>query len=375
MSSGKLIEQLAAISALVILVGGSLLVLLPFMTALLWGAILAFSSWRVYMTLSRWLYGRRGLAALPCVLVTMVVVLGPFVYGGISLAEHVGEIAGLAEHFNAQSLSQLQLPEWVVSLPYIGGRLQGVWHTLTQTDAALWEHLRKLVAPAGHVLLGAGIAIGAGLGQLTLSVILAFFFYSEGEAAVAWLRAGLRRISGDRADYLLELMARTITGVVHGVLGTCFVQGVLAGIGFWIAGVPAPAMLGFATFFLSVLPLGPPIIWIPAAFWLSHHGATGWAIFIVVWGIGVVGMSEQILKPLLISKGMDMPLIWVMLGIFGGAIAFGLLGVFIGPTLLAVGYALLRDWSIGSVRAAAKSASPPPRPPAIPENKAGSPGR
>jgi predicted PurR-regulated permease PerM len=135
------------------------------------------------------------------------------------------------------------------------------------------------------------------------------------------------------------------------VLGTAFVQAVLAGIGFWIAGVPGAPILAFITFFLSVIPIGPPIVWIPAALWLYHTGATGWAIFLVVWGVAVVGMADNVIKPLLISKGTNMPLIWVMLGVLGGALAFGFLGVFIGPTILAVAYALLRDWTIGSAHA------------------------
>ena len=99
---------------------------------------------------------------------------------------------------------------------------------------------------------------------------------------------------------------------------------------------------------LSVVPVGPPLVWLPAALWLYHTGSTGWAIFLVIWGVGVVSMADNIVKPLLISKGTGMPLIWIMLGVLGGALAFGFLGVFIGPTLLAVAYALLRDWTIGS---------------------------
>jgi predicted PurR-regulated permease PerM len=146
--------------------------------------------------------------------------------------------------------------------------------------------------------------------------------------------------------------------VVYGVLGTAFVQAVLAGIGFWIAGVPSAPILAFITFFLSVVPMGPPLVWIPAALWLYHTGQVGWTIFLVVWGVAVVGMADNVIKPLLISKGTDMPLLWVMLGVLGGALAFGFLGVFIGPTLLAVAYALLRDWTVGSV-ATADAVEPP----------------
>ena len=346
MNSGQLIEKLAAIFALIVLIGGSLLVLAPFTTALLWSSILAFSSWYPYTVLARWLGNRRSLAAVICVLLAAVIVLGPFVYAGASISAHIDELSGLADRVMDHGLPPL--PEWITGLPYVGSYLQTSWDKLIHADSEMVANLRKLIAPVGHVILGAGLSIGAGLGQLALSIVLAFFFYTGGEFAVAWLRAGMRRIAGERADYLLALAGNTVKGVVYGVLGTAFVQAVLAGIGFWIAGVPGAAILGFVTFFLSVIPVGPPLVWIPAALWLYHTGSLGWAIFMVVWGVGVVSMADNVIKPLLISKGTNMPLIWVMLGVFGGALAFGFLGVFIGPTLLAVAYALLRDWTIGS---------------------------
>ena len=122
-------------------------------------------------------------------------------------------------------------------------------------------------------------------------------------------------------------------------------QGILAAAGFAIAGVPAAPLLGLATFFLSPVPIGPPLVWIPAAIWLFYHGSTGWAIFLVVWGIAIVSSVDNVIKPLIISRGSNLPFILVMIGVFGGVVAFGFIGVFLGPTLLAIGFALLSDWS------------------------------
>lgn len=346
MSSGQLIEKLAAVFALIVLIGGSLLVLAPFATALVWGAILAYASWYPYTVLSRWLGNRRGLAALVCVLVATVIVLGPFVYAGASFSAHIDELTGLVNRYAERGFPQL--PEWLSGLPYVGPQLQSSYEQIIHADSEMVANLRKLIAPVGHALLGAGLSIGGGLGQLALSIILAFFFYTGGELAVDWLRGGMRRVAGERADHLMALAGGTIKGVVYGVLGTAFVQAVLAAIGFWIAGVPGAAILGLITFFVSVIPMGPPLIWIPAALWLYHGGETGWAIFMVVWGAVVVGMADNVIKPLLISKGTGLPLIWIMMGVLGGALAFGFLGVFLGPTVLAVAYALLRDWTIGT---------------------------
>jgi len=360
MSSGQLIEKLAAVFALIVLIGGSLVVLAPFATALVWGAILAFSSWHPYTVLTRWLGNRRVLAALICVLIATVIVLGPFVYAGASFSAHLDELTALVNRYAEHGLPQL--PDWLSSLPYVGPQLESAWNKVLTADSDTLASLRKLIAPVGHVLLGAGLSIGAGLGQLALSIVLAFFFYTGGELAVEWVRGGMRRVSGERADHLLALAGSTVKGVVYGVLGTAFVQAVLAGIGYWIAGVPGAAILGFVTFFLSVIPVGPPLVWIPAALWLYHSGETGWAIFMVVWGAGVVGMADNVIKPLLISKGTGLPLIWIMMGVLGGALAFGFLGVFIGPTVLAVAYALLRDWTIGTQERAGVTAvtAPPP---------------
>lgn len=346
MSSGQLIEKLAAVFALIVLVGGSLLVLAPFGTALIWGAILAYSSWYPYTVLTRWLGNRRGLAALVCVLIATIIVLGPFVYAGASFSAHLDELTALVNRYAERGIPQL--PEWIGSLPYVGPQLQSSYDKLIHADSDMVANLRRLIAPVGHALLGAGLSIGGGLGQLALSIVLAFFFYTGGELAVEWVRGGMRRVAGERADHLLALAGGTIKGVVYGVLGTAFVQAVLAAIGFWIAGVPGAAILGFITFFMSVVPMGPPLVWIPAALWLYHTGETGWAIFMVVWGAVVVGMADNVIKPLLISKGTGLPLIWIMMGVLGGALAFGFLGVFLGPTVLAVAYALLRDWTIGS---------------------------
>ena len=243
---------------------------------------------------------------------------------------------------------------------------------MTSGNSELIAQLRVLAAPAGKWILAAAIAVTHGLGLLALSIVLAFFFYTGGEGAAAWLNAGMRRVAGERADYLLALAGNTVRGVVYGILGTALVQGVLAGFGCWIAGVPAPALLGLATFFLSVIPGGPVIVWLPAAIWLYHGGATGWAIFLVIWGVVAVGMSDNVIKPILIGKSSDMPLILVMLGILGGAFAFGFLGVFIGPTLLAVAYTVLHDWTIGSStsRALAPESGPTPIDEARPVQKA-----
>ncbi len=209
------------------------------------------------------------------------------------------------------------------------------------------EDLKGLVSPAKSVLVTAGGILFAGLLQLGLAVLVAFFLYRDGEVAAAKVKRITSRIGGARGRHLLNVAGSTVISVVYGVLGTSLAQGVVAGIGFLIAGVPGAALLGLATFFLSVVPVGPPLIWIPAALWLYVQGSTGWAIFMGLWGLLGISTVDNVLKPMLISHGTQLPFMLVLLGVLGGATAFGFVGIFLGPTLLAVGYRLVNEWMDG----------------------------
>jgi predicted PurR-regulated permease PerM len=148
---------------------------------------------------------------------------------------------------------------------------------------------------------------------------------------------------------------QTIRSVVYGILGTALVQGVVAGIGFLIARVPGAVLLGVLTFFMSIVPMGPPLVWIPATVWLYQHDSTGWALFMLVWGLGVSSV-DNFVKPWLISQGSTLPFILIFFGVLGGALAFGFIGVFLGPTLLAVGFRVIQDWAVVRQQAIAAEA-------------------
>src|SRR5262249_43304073 len=155
------------------------------------------------------------------------------------------------------------------------------------------------------------------------------------------------RIGGARGRQMLNVAGSTVKSVVYGILGTALAQGVVAGIGFLIAGVPGAALLALATFLLSVVPVGPPLIWLPAALWLYAQGSTGMAVFMFLWGLLAISMVDNVLKPVIISHGSNLPFMLVLLGVLGGAAAFGFVGIFLGPTLLAVGYRIVNEWVDG----------------------------
>jgi predicted PurR-regulated permease PerM len=176
---------------------------------------------------------------------------------------------------------------------------------------------------------------------------VAFFLFRDGGRALAQASAIVAKVAGAEGGRLLEIAGTTVRAVVYGVLGTSILEGTLVAIGFWISGVPGVALLGFCTFILAFIPVGPILVWLPACVWLFRECATGWAIFLAVWSVVMGTVSDNVVKPLLISRGGSTPLILVMLGVLGGVVAFGFIGIFVGPTLLAVGYHVLEEWSPG----------------------------
>lgn len=327
---------------LLALLGACLWVMAPFWSALFWGAVLAFASWPLMRLLTRALRGRESLAAGILTLGWMLLVAAPLVWLGFNLADHVRDATVFIKDVQVDGLPDP--PTWLASIPLVGERLVGYWTTIDQQGAAMLASLKPYLGQLGNWLLARSAQIGGGILELTLSLVFVFFFYRDGPRLAAFVLSLLERLIGDRAQYYVDLVAGTVQRVVNGVIGTAAAQAVLALIGFLIAGVPGALVLGIGTFLLSLVPMGPPLIWIPATAWLAWKGEYGMAIFLGLWGTFIVSGVDNVLKPYLISRGGNLPLVIVLLGVFGGLLAFGFIGLFIGPTLLAVAYSLLLDW-------------------------------
>jgi predicted PurR-regulated permease PerM len=349
----KRIEQIIQFTAIVVLVVGCLMVLRPFLAAILSAAILCFSTWPVYEWLERKLGGRSWLAALAMTLLLVLVLVLPLVAVALSYADEIPHLVELVRERLADGLPNP--PSWVSSIPLVGESLESAWRELAGNRAKLAEMLQRLLQPARAVLVQTGILIGEGALQFTLIAFVGYFFYRDGAVLAAALRNALDHVAGELAGRMLEIIGGTINGVVYGILGTGIAQGVAALIGFLIAGVPGALMLSFLTCFLSIVPAGPAVLWVGAAAWLAYQDQPGWAIFMAVWGFFVISGIDNIVKPLLISRGSSLPFVLVLLGVLGGVLAFGFVGIFLGPVLLAVGFNLMRRWT--EARAAE---SPPP---------------
>lgn len=323
------------------LLGACLWVLAPFWSALFWAAVLAFASWPVMRLLARLLGGRLSLAAGLLTLLWTLLVAVPLVMLGFNLADHIQDITALIKDFQLEGLPPA--PTWLASVPLVGGSLQALWSTIDEQGAAFLATLRPYLGLVGNWLLARSAQIGGGMLELALSLVLLFFFYRDGPRLAVFVHSLLERLIGERADHYLELVAGTVQRVVNGVIGTAVAQALLAWIGFSIAGVPGAWLLGILTFAFSLIMV-PPLIWGPAVLWLFWQGEVGMGVFLLIWGFFVISGVDNILKPYLISRGGNLPLIVVLFGVFGGILAFGFMGLFLGPTLLAVAYSLLSDW-------------------------------
>ncbi|MBJ2253380.1 AI-2E family transporter [Pseudomonas sp. MF6784] len=328
---------------LLVLFGASFWVMAPFWSALFWGAVLAFASWPLMRLLTRALGGRESLAAGILTLGWMLLVAVPLVWLGFNLADHVRDAVALIKDLQVDGLPEA--PSWLGSIPFVGERLVAMWNSIDQQGAALMVTIKPYLGQVGNWLLARSAQIGGGILELTLSLVFVFFFYRDGPRLAMFVHRLLERLIGDRAGYYIDLVAGTVQRVVNGVIGTAAAQALLALIGFLIAGVPGALVLGIVTFLLSLIPMGPPLVWIPATAWLVWKGDYTYAVFLGVWGTFIISGVDNVLKPYLISRGGNLPLVIVLLGVFGGLIAFGFIGLFIGPTLLAVAYSLLTDWS------------------------------
>ena len=338
LSNDRLLVQIL----LVALLGACLWVLAPFVSALFWAAVLAFASWPLMRWLTRVLHGRATLAAGILTGCWMVLFAVPLILIGFNIADHI--------HNANQFVKEVQVdgfpppPEWLSSLPMVGQSLAELWDSLDEQGAALLATVRPYVGQVGNWLLARSAQIGGGMLELALSLVLVFFFYRDGPRLAEFVYSMLYRLIGDRAGHYVDLVAGTVQRVVNGVIGTAAAQGLLAMIGFLIAGVPGALVLGGLTFLFSLIPMGPPLVWIPAVVWLFVQGEYGYAVFLAIWGTFIISGVDNVLKPYLISRGGNLPLVVVLLGVFGGILAFGFMGLFLGPTLLALAYSLLNDW-------------------------------
>ena len=342
----KRFEQYAQFIAAAILVIGCFLVLKPFLTAILFAAVVCISSWPVYLWLLRKLQGQKNLAALAMTLSLVLLIILPLALVTYNLADNVTAFYNGLRHVVLSE--HPEPPVWLANLPVVGESIDEYWRHTASSREEMTALAQKLLEPVKNFLLTGGILLGQGTLVMSLAAFVCFFFYRDGEALMRSITVAMNSVVGTQAANIISIINSTVRSVMFGLLGTALAQASVAVIGFAIAGVPAVLLLGFATFLLSMIPVGPPLIWGGAAIWLFYQSTPGWGIFMLLYGFFLISSVDNVVKPLLISRGSHLPFLLVLLGVMGGVLAFGFVGIFIGPTLLAVGFSLVRQWTNGN---------------------------
>lgn len=330
----------------VLLVGiavGCWLVLEPFLSAIFWAAILVFTTWPVFTWLRYRLGGRAGAAAGVMVLLTAVLIVLPLALAAPAGADDINLLRKAIEDKLAAGLPDA--PAWVRGTPLIGPTIADYWDQWAADLSGVVDLFKPYFGMIAESGLKVMLNLASGLLQFILALVVAFFFYASGDVLADHLGRIVHRIAGDRAQRLIEVTGATVRGTVYGILGTALVQGLLTMFGLWISGVPRPLLLGAIAGFIAVLPIGAPVVWIPASLWLLDTGRLGWGIFLFAYGLLIVSGSDNVIRPYFIARGAKLPFLLTILGVLGGAIAFGLLGIFLGPVLLGVGFTLVAEFS------------------------------
>lgn len=316
------------------LITASIWILWPFLLSIVWATMIVVATWPLMLRMQKWLWGKRGLAVAAMTAVSLMVFFVPLLLAVGTIVENADRIAGWVKSLQTSTLPPP--PEWVGGVPLVGPKLAAVWQELASAGS---ESLSAKVTPyAGKVVnwfVGQAGSFGMMVVQFLLTVVISAILYAGGETAAGGVKRFARWLGGQRGEDLAILSAKAIRGVALGVVVTALVQAVLGGIGLVVAGVPAVAVLTLVMFVLALAQLGVFLVLLPAVIWLYWKGQTVLGTVLLVWTF-IVGTLDNVMRPILIKKGADLPLLLVFAGVIGGLIAFGIIGIFIGPVVLAV---------------------------------------
>jgi len=324
------------------LIAASIWILRPFLAAIVWSTMIVVTTWPILRRLESRLWGKRWLATTIMTAALLLVFVAPFSAAIGTIVANTGEIVDWTNRLSGVKLPMP--PDFVDKIPLVGAKVATVWREYADKGS---EELAEIVKPYATRVASWFVAEVGNFGlvsiQFLLTVIISAILYMAGEDTARWVRRFGRRLAGERGDQVVRLAGQAIRGVALGVVVTALVQSVLGGIGLAIAGVPFAAALTAVMFMLALAQIGPLPVLLGALAWLWWQGNTGWFVALLVWTI-VVGSLDNILRPILIKKGADLPLLLIFAGVIGGLFAFGLLGLFVGPVLLAVAYTMLDAW-------------------------------
>lgn len=340
--SPQVLRRATPALSLLLLLALGYLVLRPFLASVAWAMILGFISWPVFERVRLRLRRRAGLGALLMTLAMALAFVLPMLWLAVSLRNELATAVAAASSRLAGA--PLQLPDALARLPLIGGVLQDLLREISngQVTARLrsgqWS---TQAAEQAFALLGGA---GRNAAKFGFALLTLFFVYRDGERGLRQAEVVFRHLLGQRWDAYLRAAADMTRAVVWGLLATALVQGLFAGLGYWWCGLPAPVLLAAVTALFALAPFGTPVVWVPAALWLLAQGEVRAGVGLLLWGALVVSWVDNLVRPILISGRTQVPFMLVVFGVLGGLAAFGLVGMFLGPVILAVLLAVWREW-------------------------------
>ena len=324
------------------LLAGSLWILAPFLGAFIWATMIVVATWPMLLRLQGAFGGRRGPAVAVMSLGLLAILIVPLVVAIGAIVGQADALIALVERLPGMTLPAA--PAWLDRVPLAGHRLQVAWDQFAGTGMAdLLARAQPYVREAASWLARRAGSFAGVILQFVLIVILTAVLYSGGESWAAWTRRFGRRLADEQGERMVMLAGGAIRGVAMGVVVTALLQTVLSGLGLAIVGVPFAGVLTAIIFALCIAQLGPILVLLGATAWAYHAIGAGWGTFMLVWSL-VVGLMDNFVRPVLIRRGADLPLLLIIAGVIGGLVAFGIVGIFVGPVVLAITYTLLNDW-------------------------------
>ena len=336
----NIIEVMIKIAVLVMLVVLSFKLIQPFIVPVIWGSILAIAVEPFISRAARTLGGRKSLVSILFVLVVLALVVTPMVLMAVSSVEVV---ADLTDKMHNKTLVIPPPPAEVADWPLIGDKVHQIWTLFsTNLEMALKQFSPQIRKYSGTALgsVGGGLA---GLFMVIISTCIAGVFLAKAEQCAAISRKVIIRLTGERGGEITDLATATVRSVMQGVVGVAFIQAVLSAIGMVVVGVPASGLWAVLVLVVAVCQLPPIIILGPVAFYVFSVAETTPAVLFLIWAL-LVSASDSFLKPLLMGRGVDIPMLVILIGALGGMMLSGIIGLFVGAVVLAIMYTLFMDW-------------------------------
>ena len=330
-----------------LLIATSFWILLPFLGATIWAIMIVVTSWSTMLSIQSFLGGRRWAAVTAMLLILVLLFVVPLSAAIATVVSNMDEMVQWAKQLRGYALPLP--PAWLADVPLIGARATELWQSAVTQGFEEWQASAAPYArTAAGWLIGELGGVGALILQLLLTVVAAAVLYGYGEAAADWVLRFGERLGGAQGVAAVRLSGQAIRSVARGVIVTALVQSLVGGIGLWLANVPFAAVLTALMFLLAVAQIGAALVLVGPVIWLYWSGAPGAGTFLLIVTI-VAATLDNVLRPILIKQGAaELPLLLIFVGVIGGLIGFGLIGIFIGPLVLAVAHTLMRAWLYGA---------------------------